>query len=127
MHVVGGPVRMLAEQRRPVVVVFVRVDGNVLLKTLVLPPAAPLLIALVGLALLDRSRRLGRLLATVGVLLLVLVSLPAVADLLVRFVDDSPPFDAAQAKAAQAIVDLSRGKWPAEKIVNPEVRAKFKW
>jgi D-3-phosphoglycerate dehydrogenase / 2-oxoglutarate reductase len=29
--------------------------------------------------------------------------------------------------AAQAIVDLSRGQWPAEKIVNPEVRAKFKW
>jgi phosphoglycerate dehydrogenase-like enzyme len=29
--------------------------------------------------------------------------------------------------AAQAIVDLSRGRWPAEKVVNPEVRAKFKW
>ncbi|MFL5341805.1 MAG: phosphoglycerate dehydrogenase [Gemmataceae bacterium] len=29
--------------------------------------------------------------------------------------------------AAQAIVDLSQGKWPKEKIVNPEVRAKFKW
>jgi D-3-phosphoglycerate dehydrogenase / 2-oxoglutarate reductase len=29
--------------------------------------------------------------------------------------------------AARAIVDLSRGEWPAEKIVNPEVRAKFKW
>jgi D-3-phosphoglycerate dehydrogenase len=29
--------------------------------------------------------------------------------------------------AAQAIVDLSQGKWPAEKIVNPEVKAKFKW
>jgi phosphoglycerate dehydrogenase-like enzyme len=29
--------------------------------------------------------------------------------------------------AAQAIVDLSRGQWPAEKIVNPEVRAKFRW
>jgi D-3-phosphoglycerate dehydrogenase len=29
--------------------------------------------------------------------------------------------------AVQAIVDLSRGKWPAEKVVNPEVRAKFKW
>jgi len=29
--------------------------------------------------------------------------------------------------AARAIVDLSRGQWPAEKIVNPEVRAKFKW
>jgi phosphoglycerate dehydrogenase-like enzyme len=29
--------------------------------------------------------------------------------------------------AAQAIVDLSRGRWPADKVVNPEVRAKFKW
>ncbi len=29
--------------------------------------------------------------------------------------------------AAQAIIDLSQGKWPAEKIVNPQVRAKFKW
>jgi D-3-phosphoglycerate dehydrogenase len=29
--------------------------------------------------------------------------------------------------AAQAIVSLSRGEWPAEKIVNPEVKAKFKW
>ena len=29
--------------------------------------------------------------------------------------------------AAQAIVSLSRGEWPAEKIVNPEVRAKFRW
>jgi D-3-phosphoglycerate dehydrogenase len=29
--------------------------------------------------------------------------------------------------AAEAIVDLSQGKWPKEKIVNPEVRAKFKW
>jgi phosphoglycerate dehydrogenase-like enzyme len=29
--------------------------------------------------------------------------------------------------AAQAIVDLSRGVWPAEKVVNPEVRARFRW
>ena len=29
--------------------------------------------------------------------------------------------------AAEAIVDLSRGAWPAEKIVNPDVRAKFRW
>jgi phosphoglycerate dehydrogenase-like enzyme len=29
--------------------------------------------------------------------------------------------------AAQAIVDLSQGKWPAEKIVNPEVQSKFRW
>lgn len=29
--------------------------------------------------------------------------------------------------AAQAIVSLSRGEWPAEKIVNPDVRARFRW
>ncbi len=29
--------------------------------------------------------------------------------------------------AAQAIVDLSRGQWPAEKVVNPDVRSKFRW
>jgi phosphoglycerate dehydrogenase-like enzyme len=29
--------------------------------------------------------------------------------------------------AAQAIVALSRGEWPAEQVVNPEVRAKFRW
>jgi phosphoglycerate dehydrogenase-like enzyme len=29
--------------------------------------------------------------------------------------------------AAQAIVALSKGEWPAEQIVNPEVRAKFRW
>ena len=29
--------------------------------------------------------------------------------------------------AAEAIVSLSKGEWPAEKIVNPEVRARFKW
>jgi phosphoglycerate dehydrogenase-like enzyme len=29
--------------------------------------------------------------------------------------------------AARAIVDLSRNGWPTEKIVNPEVKAKFRW
>jgi len=29
--------------------------------------------------------------------------------------------------AAEAIVSLSRGEWPAEKIVNPEVRSAFRW
>jgi phosphoglycerate dehydrogenase-like enzyme len=29
--------------------------------------------------------------------------------------------------AVEAIVALSRGKWPAEKIVNPEVKATFRW
>jgi len=29
--------------------------------------------------------------------------------------------------AAEAIVSLYRGEWPAEKVVNPEVRATFRW
>jgi phosphoglycerate dehydrogenase-like enzyme len=29
--------------------------------------------------------------------------------------------------AAEAIVSLSRGEWPAEKVVNPDVKARFAW
>jgi len=29
--------------------------------------------------------------------------------------------------AAQAVVSLSRGEWPAEKVVNPAVRDRFRW
>lgn len=29
--------------------------------------------------------------------------------------------------AAQAIVSLSRGEWPAEKVVNPDVKARYRW
>ena len=29
--------------------------------------------------------------------------------------------------AAQAIVSVSRGEWPAEKVVNPEVKTSFRW
>jgi D-3-phosphoglycerate dehydrogenase / 2-oxoglutarate reductase len=29
--------------------------------------------------------------------------------------------------AAESVVSLHRGEWPAEKIVNPEVRASFRW
>jgi len=29
--------------------------------------------------------------------------------------------------AAEAVVSLHRGEWPAEKMVNPDVRAKFRW
>jgi D-3-phosphoglycerate dehydrogenase / 2-oxoglutarate reductase len=35
--------------------------------------------------------------------------------------------DAMTMSAAEAIVSLWRGEWPAEKIVNPEVRANFRW
>src|SRR5262249_49417268 len=40
---------------------------------------------------------------------------------------DGQSRDDMAAAAASAIVALSRGEWPTEQIVNPEVRAKFKW
>ena len=80
-----------------------------LLKALVLPPLAPLLLAFAGLALMPRHPRRGRALAAAGVALLFVLSMPVVAMLLIRFVDDSPPLDFAQATAAQAIVILGGG------------------
>jgi len=73
-------------------------------KALLLPPTGLLLLALVGLAMIRRHPRIGRLLATAGVITLLALSTPIVAGALVRLLDDSPPIDLAVAKAAQAIV-----------------------
>ena len=78
-------------------------------KTLVLPPAGPLLLALIGLLLLSRRPRLGRALALTGVVALLVLSLPIVALALARAIDDSPVFDPARATEAQALVILGSG------------------
>jgi uncharacterized SAM-binding protein YcdF (DUF218 family) len=82
---------------------------KLLLKALILPPTAPLLIALVGLAMWRRHPRAGRALTALGVLMLLLLSLPIVAAALVRFVDDSAALDLRRAASAQAIVILGGG------------------
>ena len=79
------------------------------LKALVLPPAGPLLVSAVGLALMRRAPRLGRALAIAGVAALLVLSMPAVADFLVRLVDTSTPFDPQMAKSAKAVVILGGG------------------
>ena len=79
------------------------------LKTLVLPPTGPLLIAVLGLALHGRSSRVGRSLAAFGVAGLLALSMPVVADLLGQTVDISVPFDLDTARTAQAIVILGGG------------------
>jgi len=80
-----------------------------LLKALILPPTGPLLLAALGLGLQRRFPRSGRALAFGGVLLLLLLSMPAVAMVLLRWVDSSPPLDVERAKTAQAIVILGGG------------------
>ena len=80
-----------------------------MLKALVLPPTGPLLLALLGLILYRRLPRTGRAFAFAGVLLLLLLSMPVVAVVLMRWVDSSPPFDVTEARTAQAIVILGGG------------------
>jgi uncharacterized SAM-binding protein YcdF (DUF218 family) len=79
------------------------------LTALVLPPTGPLLVALVGLALLSRRPRWGRALAWLGFLSLLALSLPPVSEGLLRAVDESPPLDFGRAQGAQAIVILGGG------------------
>lgn len=80
-----------------------------MLTALVLPPTGPLLLALLGLLVLQRRPRLGRVLAWLGVLGLLALSLPLVAHVLVRSFAQAGPLDFRQARDAQAIVILGGG------------------
>ena len=79
------------------------------LKQLVLPPTGPLLVALLGLGLLRRHPRMGRVLAFAGVLSLLLLSMPVVSDSLRQYIGGFPVLDLERAKSAQAIVILGGG------------------
>ena len=80
------------------------------LRALLLPPTGELLITILGLGLRPRFPRLGIGLAWAGVLSLLLLAMPAVADLLLRCLDSSPAFTVERATGAQAIVILGGGK-----------------
>ena len=79
------------------------------LKAIVLPPCGPLLVSLAGLAIVRRRPRTGRFLAVLGVSTLLVLSLPAVAWLLVRALYDGPAFEVADAGTSQAVVILGGG------------------
>ncbi len=74
-----------------------------------LPPTGPLVLSLIGLGIRRRFPQGGIALAWTGVLLLLLLSIPAVAAFLSGGLDSSPPFDSARASEAQAIVILGGG------------------
>jgi uncharacterized SAM-binding protein YcdF (DUF218 family) len=78
-------------------------------KLALLPPAGPLLVALVGYFVARSRPRAGRALMLAGIVSLTLLCVPAVGALLVRALDRSPPLDLAQARDAQAIVILGGG------------------
>lgn len=86
-----------------------------ILTTLVLPPAAPLLLALLGLLLAARQKVMGLLLAFAGVALLWLLSCHAVAVWLAQnILPQQAPLSVAALKSsgAQAIVVLGGGVQP---------------
>ena len=80
-----------------------------LLKDLILPPAGPLLLALLGFVLLKRRPRLARACLIAAVASLWLLSTPIVSDALTGIVELYPPLDPHLADNAQAIVILGGG------------------
>lgn len=88
-----------------------------LLKVLILPPASPLLLALLGLLLLKTRPRLARIGIAAGLASLWLLSTPMVADALTALVELYPPVDLRQAAGTQAIVILGGG---GERAFAPE-------
>ena len=80
------------------------------LKALFLPPTGLILIALLGLSLYRRFPRTGRTMAWGSVLLLFVLSIPAVSGALLRGLETAPPLDIAHAADARAIVIIGGGK-----------------
>lgn len=83
-----------------------------LIKALILPPTGPLLVAVIGLALIRRHPRTGRALAAAGILGLLILAMPVTGDFLLQFVDTSPVLSLSEAKSAQAVVILGGGIRP---------------
>jgi len=83
--------------------------AKTVLKVLILPPAAPLALALVGLLLLRRAPRVGRALIMIAVGSLWLISTPIIADRMTAWAEHYPPLDLAVPTDAQAIVILGGG------------------
>ena len=77
---------------------------------MLLPPVLPLIPLVIGLLLLHRRPRLGRLLAWSGVALNLLLITPFSVSWLVRQVEYAEALDEAAARSAQAIVVLGAGR-----------------
>jgi uncharacterized SAM-binding protein YcdF (DUF218 family) len=80
-----------------------------LLKSLILPPAGPLLLALLGLLMLKRRPVMARTCLILGLGSLWLLSTPIVSDAITGLAEHYPPLDLRLAADAQAIVILGGG------------------
>jgi uncharacterized SAM-binding protein YcdF (DUF218 family) len=80
-----------------------------LVRSLLLPPASPLIVAILGALLLRRSRWVGGVLLGLGLGSRWMFATPVVADALERAVEHYPALDLDQPTGAQAIVILGGG------------------
>jgi uncharacterized SAM-binding protein YcdF (DUF218 family) len=80
-----------------------------LARDLILPPAGPLILAVLGLLLVSRRRKLGVALVVIGVGSLWLCATPVVADVLTRFAERYPSLDPSKPVNAQAVVIIGGG------------------
>ena len=78
-----------------------------LLRTLFLPPGGLLILAVLGLLLARRHRRLGGALLIIGLGSLWMCATPVVGDALMRLAERYPPLDPSRPASAQAIVILA--------------------
>jgi uncharacterized SAM-binding protein YcdF (DUF218 family) len=91
--------------------------AKMLLKGVVLPPAGPLLLAILGVFLIKRRPQLARTCLILGLGALWLLSTPVVSDALAALAEHYPPLDWRSAAGAQAIVILGGG---GQRAVAPE-------
>jgi uncharacterized SAM-binding protein YcdF (DUF218 family) len=91
------------------------------LKSALLPPTGPLLLAILGACLIGRRPRLARVCLALGLGSLWLLSTPVVSDALTGLVEVYPPLDLSSAAGAQAIVILGGGgqRWIAPEYGAP--------
>jgi uncharacterized SAM-binding protein YcdF (DUF218 family) len=94
-----------------------------ILHLLLLPPASLILLVLAGLILLPRRRTLGRALITGGLVLLYLLSLPSVANVLIRPLEAAYPPYAFPSKKADAVVVLGGGARDLSWVPSPPAPA----
>ena len=80
-----------------------------LVRNLILPPAGPLLLALLGVLLLKRRPRTARVLLVAGIGSLWLLSTPIVSDVFTNLAERYPPLDPRLGAGAQAVVILGGG------------------
>ncbi len=80
-----------------------------LARNLILPPGGLLILAVIGLLLMRKRPRLGVTLVAIGVLSLLLCSMPVVGEALQQLAERYPPLDPSRPVNAQAVVILGGG------------------